>query len=108
MKITRVQSQVVKLPAEEPLAGGPNFYRPFHEFVALRMETDAGIDGIGISFFATALTPALKQAVDLLGELVIGEDPLRIEAVGQKLRDATGGWAGPGGISTLAYSAIDM
>jgi len=108
MKITRVQSQIVKLPAEEPLAGGPAFSRPVHEFVTLRMETDGGIDGIGISFFATALTPALKQAVDLLGELVIGEDPLRIGAVGQKLRDTTGGWAGPGGIATLAYSAIDM
>ena len=29
MKITRVKSQIVKLPAEEPLAGGPGFYRSF-------------------------------------------------------------------------------
>src|SRR5919108_1050845 len=106
MKITRVQSQVVKLPAEEPLAGGPNFYRPFHEFVALRMETDAGIDGIGISFFATALTPALKQAVDLLGELVIGEDPLRIEAGWKKIPDAPGGGGGARGVFSLAFSPL--
>jgi L-alanine-DL-glutamate epimerase-like enolase superfamily enzyme len=108
MKITGIQSQVVKLPAEEPLAGGPRFHRPFHEFVTLRIETDDGIEGIGVSFFATALTATLKLAVDQLGAMVIGEDPLRIEAVGQKLRDAIGGWAGPGGISTLAFSAIDM
>jgi L-alanine-DL-glutamate epimerase-like enolase superfamily enzyme len=108
MKITGIQSQVVKLPAEEPLAGGPPFHRPFHEFVTLRIETDDGIEGIGVSFFATALTATLKLAVDQLGAMVIGEDPLRIEAVGQKLCDATGGWAGPGGISTLAFSAIDM
>ena len=51
MKITRVKSQIVKLPAEEPLAGGPGFYRPFFEFVTLRMETDAGIEGIGVTFW---------------------------------------------------------
>ena len=107
MKITRVQSQIVKLPAEEPLAGGPGFYRPFFEFVALRMLTDEGIEGLGITFFGWALTATLKHAVDQLSEFVIGEDPLRLEAVGRKVRNAVAG-AGPGGISTLAYSAIDI
>jgi L-alanine-DL-glutamate epimerase-like enolase superfamily enzyme len=107
MKITRVQSQIVKLPAEEPLAGGPGFYRPFFEFVALRMLTDEGIEGLGITFFGWALTATLKHAVDQLSEFVIGEDPLRIEALGRKVRNAVAG-AGPGGISTLAYSAIDI
>ena len=107
MKITRVQSQIVKLPAEEPLAGGPGFYRPFFEFVALRLMTDEGIEGLGITFFGWALTATLKHAVDQLSEFVIGEDPLRLEAVGRKVRNAVAG-AGPGGISTLAYSAIDI
>ncbi|HSF59482.1 MAG TPA: mandelate racemase/muconate lactonizing enzyme family protein [Candidatus Binatia bacterium] len=107
MKITAVKSQIVKLPAEEPLAGGPGFYRPFFEFVTLRMETDAGVDGIGVTFFGGTLTATLKHAVDQLGELVIGEDPLRVEAVGLKVRSAAAS-AGPGGISTLASSAIDM
>jgi L-talarate/galactarate dehydratase len=107
MKITAVKSQIAKLPAEEPLAGGPGFYRPFFEFVILRMETDAGIEGIGVTFFGWALTATLKHAVDQLSELVIGEDPLRVEAVGGKVRSAAAS-AGPSGISTLAYSAIDM
>src|SRR5499425_1477375 len=107
MKITRVKSQIVKLPAEEPLAGGPGFYRSFFEFVTLRMETDDGIQGIGMTFFGWSLTPALKQAVDQLSELSIGEDPMRIEAVGRKIRAAAAG-PGPAGISTLAFSAIDM
>jgi L-alanine-DL-glutamate epimerase-like enolase superfamily enzyme len=51
MKITAIRSQLVKLPAEEPLAGGPPFYRPFHEFVAVDVETDAGIEGIGYTTF---------------------------------------------------------
>jgi L-alanine-DL-glutamate epimerase-like enolase superfamily enzyme len=107
MKITRVRSQIVKLPADEPLAGGAGFYRRFFEFVTLRMETDAGIEGIGVTFFGWALTPALREAVDQLSELALGEDPLRTEAVGLKLRNAANG-AGPAGISTLAFSAIDM
>jgi L-talarate/galactarate dehydratase len=107
MKIRAVKSQVVKLPAEEPLADGPGFHRPFFEFVTLRIQTDAGIEGIGVTFFGGALTASLKNAVDQLSELVIGEDPLRVEAVGRQVRSAAAS-AGPGGISTLAFSAIDM
>src|SRR3989442_563493 len=106
MKIKRTQSQVVRLPAEEPLANGPGFDRQL-QFVTLRIETDDGVEGIGVTFFAWALTATLKRAVDQLAELIIGEDPLRTEAVGRKVRSAAAG-AGPGGISTLAFSAIDM
>jgi len=107
MKIKRVQSQVVRLPADEPLAGGPPFHQPFHEFVTVRIETDDGTEGIGVTFFGAALTATLKHAVDQLGALILGEDPLRIEAIGRKLRNAAAG-SGPGGIFTLAFSAIDM
>jgi L-alanine-DL-glutamate epimerase-like enolase superfamily enzyme len=107
MKVTRIQSQVVRLPADEPLAGGPSFGGPFRDFVTLRIETDSGIEGIGVTFFGAALTVTLKHAVDQLGALLLEEDPLRVEAVGRKLRSAAAG-AGPGGIFTLAFSAIDM
>src|SRR4029453_5562844 len=107
MKITRVKSQIVKLPADEPLAGGPGFYRSFFEFFTLRMATDNGVEGIGWTFFCWSPTPALKHAVYQLSDLLIGEDPMRIEAVGRKVRAAATG-PGPAGISTLAFSAIDM
>ncbi len=107
MKITRIHSQLVKLPADEPLAGGPPFYRPFHEFVTVDVETDAGIEGIGFTTFNGPLAATLKHAVDQLGALAIGEDPLRTEAVGRKLRGAAWG-SGAGGIFTLAFSAIDI
>lgn len=107
MKITRIQSQVVRLPADEPLAGGPSFGGSFREFVTVQIETDAGIEGIGVTFFGAALTATLKHAVEQLGALILGEDPLRAEAVGQKLHNAAAG-SGPAGIFTLAFSAIDM
>jgi L-alanine-DL-glutamate epimerase-like enolase superfamily enzyme len=108
MKITSIQSHIIRLPADEPLADGPSFGGPFREFVTVRIDTDAGVDGLGITFFGAALTATLKQAVEQLGALTVGEDPLRVEAIGQKLRDAAAGSAGPGGIFMLAFSAIDM
>ena len=108
MKITRVQTHLIRLPSDEPLAGGPAFGGPFREFVTVQIDTDGGIEGIGVTFFGAALTATLKQAVEQLGELTIGEDPLRIEAIGRKLHIAAGDSAGPGGIFTLAFSAIDM
>jgi L-talarate/galactarate dehydratase len=107
MKIKSIRSQVARVPLDEPLAGGPLYFRSHNQFVTLRMETDDGIEGIGVTFFGGALSATLKHAVDQLGDLVIGEDPRRIEAIVQKLRIA-GGSSGPGGILTLAISAIDM
>src|ERR1700733_12363710 len=98
MKITRVRSQILRMPADEPLAGGPPFGGPFPEFVTVHVDTDAGIDGIGVTFFGAALTATLRLAVEQLGALTLGEDPLRLEAIGQKLRVAAADSAGPGGI----------
>jgi len=107
MKLKRIASQVVRVPLDEPLASGPPYFRSHNQFVTLRIETDDGIEGIGVSFFGGALSSTLKRAIDQLGELIIGEDPLRIEHLTQKLR-TTAGSAGPGGILTLAISGIDM
>jgi len=107
MKITHIHTQIVRLPADEPLAGGPAVAGATRDFVALQVGTDAGIEGLGVTFFGGALTGALKTAVDALGALTIGEDPLRIEAIVNKLRAASGN-CGPGGIFTLALSAIDI
>lgn len=107
MKVTRLDSQIVQLPADEPLAGGPAVAGATRNFVTLQVQTDEGLEGIGITFFGGALTATLKSAVDQLGALVIGEDPLRTEAIAGKLRAAASS-AGPGGIFTLAMSAIDI
>jgi L-alanine-DL-glutamate epimerase-like enolase superfamily enzyme len=107
MKIKGIRSHVLRVPLDEPLAGGPPYFRSHNQFVILRVETEDGIEGIGATFFGGALSATLKHAVDQLGELIIGEDPLRGEAITQKLRSAAAS-AGPGGILTLAISGIDM
>ena len=107
MKITAATAEIARLPVEEPLAGGAGFQRPHLDFVTLNLKTDAGVEGIGVTFFGGALTPALKRAVELLGQLIIGDDPLALEFVLRKLHSAAAG-AGPAGISTLAVAPFDI
>jgi L-alanine-DL-glutamate epimerase-like enolase superfamily enzyme len=106
MKVTHSKTRVLQTPADNPLVIGVS--QPgTRKFVTLEIDTDEGIQGIGITFFGGPLTPALKEAVDDLCEMVIGENPLQVEAVAGKLQRAASG-AGPEGIFTLALSAIDM
>jgi L-alanine-DL-glutamate epimerase-like enolase superfamily enzyme len=107
MKISGIHSQIVRLPADEPLAGGPATPGATRDFVTLDMRTDEGIEGVGVAFFGGPLTGALKSAIDALGALAIGEDPMRTEAVGEKLRNAASS-SGPGGLFTLALAALDI
>ena len=107
MKITRIETGIVALPNDEPLAGfseNPNAKNPI---VWLRLGTDEGVEGLGVTYFGGALTRTLRHAVDELGALVIGEDPMRVEAVAAKLRAAAVS-SGPAGIFTMALSAIDV
>ena len=108
MKITHIESRIVRLPLDEPLAGGPVAKGATQNFVTLRMGTDEGVEGLGISFFGGAtMSGALKAALDALGALAFGENPLDIEAIVARLRGAAVA-SGPGGIFTLALSAIDI
>ncbi|HTS91180.1 MAG TPA: mandelate racemase/muconate lactonizing enzyme family protein [Stellaceae bacterium] len=107
MKIASIETRIVQLPAEEPLAGMPENPAATRPFVTLEMRTDDGVTGIGVTYFGGPLTRALRAAVDALGELAIGEDPLRTERIAMKLHEAASA-SGPAGVFTLALSAIDM
>src|SRR5688500_6748950 len=108
MKITQIESQNVRLPLDEPLADGATQKGATQNFVTLRMRTDEGVEGVGMTFFGGgAMSASLKAAVDGLGALAVGENPLDIEAIVGKIRAAAAS-SGPGGIFTLALSAIDI
>jgi L-alanine-DL-glutamate epimerase-like enolase superfamily enzyme len=107
MKITSLRTRIVELPADEPLADAPENPQGKRPFVTLELGTDGGVEGLGVTFFGGALTGSLKRAVDDLGALIVGDDPLRPEAIARKLQDAVG-YASPAGLFTLALSAIDM
>ena len=76
--------------------------RNYHVFVELH--TDAGVTGWGSAF---SQTPQLVGALGWLKRFVVGENPLEIERVTEKLHQLTF-WHGRGGAMTHAISAINI
>jgi len=105
MRIASFEAIALKVPEDDPLADMPEEAGRTRPAVALRLRTDSGIEGIGVTLYGK-MTRTLHTAVEELAALTVGEDPMRIEAIVSKLR-ANSGDAGPGGIFTLALSAID-
>ncbi|MBS0639104.1 MAG: mandelate racemase/muconate lactonizing enzyme family protein [Acetobacteraceae bacterium] len=108
MKITSYEAATLLIPEDDPLANMPEDPNRKRPIVTLRLRTDNGIEGIGVTFYGGAMTGSLCKAVDELAALTVGEDPLRIEKIVAKLRNGTGDSCGPGGIFTLALSAVDV
>jgi L-alanine-DL-glutamate epimerase-like enolase superfamily enzyme len=108
MKITSFEATTLKVPETDPLANMEEEKGRTRPVVILRLRTDNGIEGIGVTFYGGRMTGSLRVAVEELAALTVGEDPLRIEKIVAKLRNGTGDSCGPGGIFTLALSAIDV
>ena len=108
MKITGYQATTLNVPEADPLANMPEEAGRTRPMVILRLRTDSGIEGIGVTLWGGRMSGSLRVAVEELAALTVGEDPMRIERVIAKLRNGTGDACGPGGIFTLALSAIDV
>jgi L-talarate/galactarate dehydratase len=105
MKIEQIKVNFVRLPLEEPLVGAPYMPGMLREFFTVQIQTDQGIEGIGVTTFGGKLVRALRAAIEDFGELIKGDDPLRTEHVTAKLRAASASYGS--GIAMLAISAID-
>src|SRR6267142_4948784 len=105
MRIQQIKVNFVRLPLEEPLVGAPYMPGMLREFFTVQVQTDEGIEGIGVTGFGGKLVRALKAAIEDFGELIRGDDPLRTEQVIETLRAASASCGS--GIATLAISAID-
>ena len=108
MKISGYEVSALNIPEDDPLANMPDEEGRTRPVVILRLRTDNGLEGIGVTFYGGKMTGSLRVAVEELLDLTVGEDPLRIEHIVTKLRSGTGDSCGPGGIFTLALSAIDI
>ena len=108
MKITGYQATTLNVPEDDPLANMPEEAGRTRPIIILRLRTDAGIEGIGVTLWGGKMSGSLRVAVEELAALTVGEDPLRIEKIIAKLVAGTGDACGPGGIFTLALAAIDV
>ena len=108
MKIKSHKAIALNVPEEDPLANMPEEEGRTRPVVILRLRTDNGLEGIAVTFYAGKLNGALRQTLEEMCELVVGEDPFMIEHIVAKLRNSTGDPTGAGGMFSLALSAIDI
>ncbi len=111
MRITQVDSQLLRLPLTRPITP-PGDHRGGHlDYVFLlvvHLDTDAGHRGLGFAYALQGGGRALKAVLeDDLAPIVVGEDPLDHERLGSKVY-----WRlqsiGRRGLVAQAYSAIDL
>ena len=107
MKIVRTTARGFRLPLRERMVSS-RVTMTHRELVLVEIETDAGITGTGWCTTAGVGGMAAKALIDAyLAPTLIGEDPRNTERLWRRT------WmechaAGPGGITTLALSALDI
>jgi L-alanine-DL-glutamate epimerase-like enolase superfamily enzyme len=110
MRITQLDSELLRLPLARPLTG-PNDTRGRIDSVYMlivSLDTDAGHRGLGFAYSLQGGGRALKAlADDDLAPLVIGEDPMDHERIGSKVTWRLQSIARRG-LVPQAYSALDL
>jgi len=106
MKVTELKTMVVE--AEEPYIGG-------RYFLFLELKTDEGITGIGERIAGSSYSNNLKDiqthirlVEELVGQFVIGENPLNIERIWDRMYGARHDLRHPSLYATPASSGSDM
>jgi D-arabinonate dehydratase len=101
MKITSIATEEFRWPRHKPISNGKHTYT--HASLGIvRIETDAGIAGVGLG--GTGLIE--RATIQQLTHELIGEDPIDVERLWHKM------WVpkiiGRRGLTTRAISAIDI
>ena len=85
MKITRLDVYILRAPDTGRPHWVSHFIVPKANEILVRMQTDQGVEGIGIATSYTPIEAAIKCFRSGIAELVVGEDPLAPEKLYQKL-----------------------
>jgi L-alanine-DL-glutamate epimerase-like enolase superfamily enzyme len=105
MKITGVTISTIKVPNGPPV----NTYYAANTYIVTRIETDAGIEGLGYTMLVGGMGAGSVRAYleENILPLVIGADPLQIGAIWQTMYENDRGLRKKG-IPVYAMSAIDI
>ena len=104
MKITAIDTFTLRVPTAKPIA----LDLPEHRLVVTRIHTDAGSEGLGYSLvFGGSGSEAVEAYARRLAELLIGEDPLLVGRLWDKMYRADRGIRRVG-IAGYALSALDI
>ena len=103
MRITRIETTAVRTPLREPLkwTGG---IRTSASGLLVQIHTDEGIIGLGEAPGPTL--PTIQTIIDReFSQFLIGQDPLRIEWLTQRLEEYARNWAA---IANYAMAGVEI
>ncbi len=104
MKITAIASYILAVPTRAPMAA----QYPLQKLVVAEIATDAGLKGLGYSLvFGGGGAEAVLAYVERLKAVLIGEDPLFVERLWEKMFRADQGIRKQG-VAAYAISALDI
>jgi L-alanine-DL-glutamate epimerase-like enolase superfamily enzyme len=105
MKVTAVESFVLRIPTPKPIA----LDFPEHALVMVNIDTDQGLTGLGYSLaFGGGGAEAIQVYLDTrLKPLVLGQDPLFVERLWDRMYRADRGIKRQG-VAAYALSALDI
>ncbi|MGW8206524.1 MAG: mandelate racemase/muconate lactonizing enzyme family protein [Hyphomicrobiaceae bacterium] len=85
MKITKLEVHILRAPDESRPHWVSHFKVPKANEILVRMQTDEGVEGIGIATSYTPIEAAIHAIRTGIGELIVGADPLAPERLYEKL-----------------------
>jgi L-alanine-DL-glutamate epimerase-like enolase superfamily enzyme len=102
MKIAKIEPIPVAYPE-------PNDFNATRYLCLVKVTTDDGIVGWGecITQFPEA-NPAVAAIIEGMAEVIIGRDPMHIEAIWHSMKDRAWWYGYGGGIASYAIAAIDI
>src|SRR5258706_1952098 len=105
MKITAVDTAILRIPTRKPIA----LDFPYHSLVVAHIRTDEGVTGLGytLAFGSGGVESIQAYLVTRLAPLLIGQDPLFVERLWERMYRADRGIKRQG-IAAYALSALDI
>ncbi len=105
MQVTGIESFVLRIPTAKPIA----LEFPEHRLVVARIRTDQGLTGLGYSLaFGGGGAEAIQVYLETrLKPLVVGQDPLFVERLWERMYRADRGIKRQG-VAAYALSALDI
>ena len=85
MKITKLEAYILRAPDTGRPHWVSHFTVPRASEILVRVQTDAGVEGIGLATSYTPIEAAVHAFRSGIGELIVGDDPLAPEQLYQKL-----------------------
>jgi L-alanine-DL-glutamate epimerase-like enolase superfamily enzyme len=110
--VTRIVCALYRVPLAEPVSDAKVFtgrQQPLGDVdvLVVRIATSDGLEGLGFSYSKRAGGPALFAHAEQIAPLVVGEDPLDIGKIWEKLLWAAAS-VGRQGVSVQAVAAFDI